>query len=94
MELERLALPTVARPRHVPAPACRREGCAAHVFDGLGHCFEHGVRYLLWLDFRADLEHADLADSPYLSYADVGDTSPLARALDVVALLFTPGPFA
>lgn len=93
MELESLTLVAIARPEHMPPPACRREGCTEPVFDGLGHCFTHGVRYLLWLELRAELERADLAESPYSSYADVGDATPLARALDVVALLFTPGPF-
>jgi hypothetical protein len=94
MELDRLAPLPVTRPRHMPPPACRREGCSAPVFDGLGLCFEHGLRYLLWLELRVDLERADLADSPYASYADVDDASPLARVLDVVAFLFTPRPFS
>jgi hypothetical protein len=88
--LEQLPVP---RPAHLPPPVCRRAGCTAPVFDGLGHCFDHGLRYLLWLEFRLDLERADLADSPFASYADIDDGSPLAQAVDVVARLFTPGPF-
>ena len=85
MELDRLALPTLPRPAHMPPPPCRRERCDAPTHDGLGHCFTYGLRHLPWLDLRADL-----ADSPYASDAGLDDASPLARAVDLTALLFTP----
>jgi hypothetical protein len=94
MELERLALIRAPRPRHMPPPPCRRAGCDAPTYDGLGHCFIHGLRYLLWLDLRADLERADMADSPYDCYADLDDSTALARAVDLTTFLFTPGPFS
>jgi hypothetical protein len=78
----------------MPPPPWRRAGCDEPSYDGRGHCFVHGLRYLLWLDLRADLERADLADSPRASYADLDDRSPLALAVWLTAFLFTPGLFS
>lgn len=81
----------VTRPR--VRPVCRRSGCAADAFYGVGFCFGCGLIYLAWRVDRDRLEAADLAVGGHLPHAALDDDPALADVLDLLHLHFSRGPF-
>jgi hypothetical protein len=76
-----------------PRPVCGRGGCPHPAFYGQGFCFDHGVRYLRWHAERDERERADLAGTPYSSYAEIDEDPDLAEVIDLIHRFLRPGPF-
>lgn len=80
--------------RLAPEPVCRRAGCGAPTLVPIAFCFDCGLAYLRWRTARDEQERRDLAGRSRGPGDPLDDAPELARALDVLHLLFTREPFA
>jgi len=80
--------------RLTPEPVCRRAGCGAPAQVPNAFCFGCGLAYLRWRTSRDEQERRDLAGTGRGPGDPLDDAPELARALDVLHLLFTREPFA
>jgi hypothetical protein len=82
------------RGRPGPEPVCRRTGCGQAALAPHAFCLECGLRYLRWRAERDERERHDLAGTGRGPGDALDDEPELARALDLLHLLFTREPFA